>query len=143
MDQLDEAQRLAQQCADAMLARDTASSTLGMALASIAPGMSTMTMTVREDMVNGHGICHGGFIFTFADSAFAFACNSYDQLTVAAAADISFLRPVKAGETLTAVAREVFRKGRNGIYDILVTNQAGETVAVFRGKSRTLDQTIL
>ena len=136
-------QKLAEGCAAAMLERDLTSNSLGMTLKMVSPGKASMQMTVRGDMVNGHGICHGGIIFTLADSTFAFACNTYDQLTVAASAEINFVNAVKAGEVLTTTATETFRKGRNGIYDILVTNQAGETVAVFRGKSRSLKATIL
>jgi acyl-CoA thioesterase len=138
-----EAQELAAACAKKMLAEDGASNGLGMELVSVEPGRAVMTMKVRDDMVNGHGICHGGFIFTFADSTFAFACNTYNQLTVAASAEISFLSPVMAGEHLTARGEEIYRKGRNGIYDILVTRENGETVAAFRGKSRSLNNSII
>ena len=138
-----EAQELAEACARKMLEEDDASNGLGMKLISVEPGRAVLTMKVRDDMVNGHGICHGGFIFTFADSAFAFACNTYNMLTVAASAEISFLSPVQAGELLSAEGKEVYRKGRNGIYDILVTRENGETVAAFRGKSRSLNKSII
>jgi acyl-CoA thioesterase len=131
-------QALAEACAAAMWARDRASAGLGMALEAIAPGEAVLTMTVRGDMVNGHDICHGGFIFTLADSAFAYACNSYDVSTVAASCDITFLMAARRGDSLRAAAREVYREGRNGIYDIVVTDQAGAVVAHFRGKSRTI-----
>jgi acyl-CoA thioesterase len=131
-------QALAEACAAAMWARDQASRGLGMALERIAPGEAVLAMTVRGDMVNGHDICHGGFIFTLADSAFAFACNSYDVSTVAASCDIAFLRPARLGDSLRATAHEVYREGRNGIYDILVTDPSGAAVAHFRGKSRTI-----
>ncbi|HUF44629.1 MAG TPA: hydroxyphenylacetyl-CoA thioesterase PaaI [Aestuariivirgaceae bacterium] len=131
-------QALAEACAAAMWARDQASRGLGMALERIAPGEAVLAMTVRGDMVNGHDICHGGFIFTLADSAFAFACNSYDVSTVAASCDIAFLKAARLGDRLRAVAREVYREGRNGIYDIVVTGRTGGTVAHFRGKSRTI-----
>ena len=121
-----------------MWARDQASSGLGMAIERIGPGEAVLTMTVRGDMVNGHGSCHGGFIFTLADSAFAFACNSYNVTTVAASCDIAYLKPARAGDVLSATAREVYREGRNGIYDIAVTDQSGAAVAQFRGKSRTI-----
>lgn len=137
------AQELAERCAAAMLERDRASTGLGMKLQSVGPGRAVLHMPVREDMANGHGMCHGGYIFTLADSAFAFACNSYNQLTVAASAEISFVSPAAAGDTLVATAQEAFRKGRNGIYDIEVTRQDGETVALFRGKSRTLNDTVV
>ena len=139
----DEAQDLAERAAAAMFAEDRASRGLGMEIASVAPGKAVLTMTVREDMVNGHGICHGGFIFLLADSSFAFACNSYNLSTVAAHADISFVKAASAGDTLTASARETFRAGRNGIYDIEVTDQTGAVVAHFRGKSRTIKGTVI
>ena len=136
-------QALAEACAEAMWADDTASQGLGMELLSVAPGQATLAMTITEAMANGHGSCHGGFIFTLADSAFAFACNSYNQRTVAQHCDISFLLPVKKGERLTATAKERQRIGRSGIYDIAVTNEAGETIAEFRGRSRTVAGTLL
>jgi acyl-CoA thioesterase len=131
-------QALAEACAAAMWVRDQASAGLGMALEAIAPGEAVLTLTVRGDMVNGHDICHGGFIFTLADSAFAYACNSYNVSTVAASCDITFLKTARRGDSLRAAAREVYREGRNGIYDIVVTDQAGAVVAHFRGKSRTI-----
>ena len=106
-----------------------------MRITKVAPGFAELTMTVRHDMVNGHAICHGGFVFTLADSAFAFACNSYNANTVAAGCAIEFLAPSREGDVLTATARERTLVGRNGIYDIEVTNQGGETIALFRGKS--------
>ncbi len=136
-------QALAEACAAAMWARDKASAKLGMAIERIGPGTSVVTMTVRHDMVNGHDMCHGGFIFTLADSAFAFACNSYNVTTVAASCDIAFLKPARAGETLRATAREVHREGRNGIYDIAVTDASGAAIAHFRGKSRTIGGQII
>lgn len=137
------AQLLAERSAQAMYSDDKASQALGIILSRIAPGEATMTMTVREDMINGHGTCHGGFTFLLADSTFAFACNSYNRSTVAASADISFLKAIAPGDTLTATAREVFREGRNGIYDIAVTDQNGATVAMFRGRSRTIRGTLV
>lgn len=121
-----------------MWARDRASRGLGMAIERIGAGQSVLAMTVRPDMVNGHGMCHGGFIFMLADSAFAFACNSYNVTTVAAACDIAYLKAVRPGEVLRATAREVYRESRNGIYDIAVTDHAGAVVAQFRGRSRTI-----
>lgn len=129
---------LAEASAAAMWARDRASQGLGMKLERVGPGEAVITMTVRGDMVNGHDICHGGFTFTLADSAFAFACNSYNVSTVAASCDISFLKAAKLGDRLTAHAGEVYRDGRNGIYDVVVTDQHGNTVAHFRGKSRSI-----
>ncbi|MEM8854627.1 MAG: hydroxyphenylacetyl-CoA thioesterase PaaI [Pseudomonadota bacterium] len=121
-----------------MWADDNASRALGMALEDVAPGRARLTMTVREDMTNGHGIAHGGFIFTLADSAFAFACNSSGQRTVAGQCQISYLRPVTKGDHLIAEAIERFREGRSGITDVTVRNQDGEVVAEFRGHSRTI-----
>ena len=133
---------LARACAEAMWKEDDASSGLGMELVEIGPGRATMAMTVRPEMVNGQRIAHGGFIFTLADSAFAYACNSHNHRTVAAQGDITFLRPGKLGDRLVATAREVSRSGRSGIYDVRVT--AGEAViAEFRGHSRTIPGTWL
>lgn len=133
---------LARACADAMWKEDDASSGLGMEIADIGPGRATLTMTVRPEMVNGQRIAHGGFIFTLADSAFAFACNSHNDRAVAAQGNITFIRPGNLGDKLVATAREISRSGRSGIYDVRVT--AGETViAEFRGHSRTVPGTWL
>jgi acyl-CoA thioesterase len=133
---------LARACADAMWKEDDASKGLGMEITEIGPGRATLTMTVRPEMVNGQRIAHGGFIFTLADSAFAFACNSRNDRAVAAQGSITFLRPGKLGDKLVAAAREISRNGRSGIYDVRVT--AGETViAEFRGHSRTIPGTWL
>jgi len=118
-----------------MYAADAASRALGFELAEVRAGYARMRAAVRPDFLNGHGICHGGLIFTLADSTFAFACNSYNVNTVASGCSIEFLRPVRGGEVLTAEAVEQTVSGRTGIYDIRVTNGAGETVAMFRGKS--------
>jgi acyl-CoA thioesterase len=126
---------LARAVADRMFANDRASRGLGMAIAAVRPGHAELTMTVRGDMVNGHAICHGGFVFTLADSAFAFACNSYNLNTVAQGCAIEFLAPAHEGDVLTARAVERRLSGRTGVYDIEVTNQRGETIALFRGKS--------
>lgn len=128
-------QALAERAAQAMYARDTATQALGIELESVAPGRACLTMRVRHDMLNGHASCHGGFIFTLADSAFAFACNSRNDRTVAAGAEVDFLRPGFEGDVLRAEAVERALKGRSGIYDITVTNQKGEVVALFRGRS--------
>jgi acyl-CoA thioesterase len=109
----------------------------------VAPGEAVMSMVVTDAMVNGHGTCHGGYIFTLADSAFAFACNTYNQNTVGQQAAITYIAPAFAGEKLVADAREVSRPGRGGIYDVTVTNPAGETIAIFRGHSRTVKGTHL
>ena len=134
---------LAQRVGASMYAKDRASRGLGMQLASIAPGRAEMTMTVREDMLNGHRICHGGFIFLLADSTFAFACNSYDRNTVAQGCTIDYLAPAHEGDVLRAIGVERSRKGRTGVYDIEVRNQDGATVALFRGKSYRIDGHVL
>jgi len=128
----------AQKSADAMWARDAASQTLGMQIIAIGPGTATLTMSVRPDMLNGHGICHGGYIFTLADSAFAFACNTYNALTVAQSNQITYLSPGQAGETLTATATETACQGRSGTYDVTVAGADNRKVALFRGLSRTI-----
>lgn len=126
---------LAREVGQAMYAADAASRALGFELAEVRAGYARMRAAVRPDFLNGHGICHGGLIFTLADSTFAFACNSYNINTVASGCSIEFLRPVHGGDVLTAEAIEQTVSGRTGIYDIRVTNGAGETVAMFRGKS--------
>lgn len=126
---------LAARVAEGMYARDRASQSLGIRLAGVAPGHATVTMTVRADMLNGHAICHGGFVFLLADTAFAYACNSYNLVTVASGCTIDFLAPSREGDELTARAVERSAGGRSGVYDIDVTNQRGETIALFRGKS--------
>ena len=129
------AQALAESVAASMYARDTASKALGMRVVRIEPGSAELTMTVRLDMLNGHAICHGGFIFTLADSAFAYACNSYNLNTVASGCAIDFIAPAREGEVLTARARERQLAGRTGVYDVEVANERNEVVALFRGKS--------
>lgn len=136
-------QSLAEACARAMWADDRASQALGMEIERVAPGEAVVSMTVTAAMTNGHGIGHGGFTFTLADSAFAFACNTYDQRTVAQSNAITYLAPVREGDRLTATAREVSRQGRGGIYDVRVVDQNGVTVAEFRGLSRTVKGAIL
>ena len=129
------AQALAERVAAQMWARDDASQRLGMRILRVSPGRAELAMTVRADMLNGHAICHGGFIFTLADSAFAYACNSYNLNTVASGCGIDFLAPAREGDVLTAVAHERSASGRTGVYDIEVDNQRGERIALFRGKS--------
>jgi acyl-CoA thioesterase len=131
----------ARRSAEAMWAGDRASSGLGMSLDAVGPGTATLSMTIREDMVNGHAIGHGGYTFTLADSAFAFACNSYNRSTVAAGAEIRFRRPTYLGDRLVATATERERNGRDGIYDVLVT-VGGEVVAVFVGRSKEIGGTL-
>ena len=130
-----DAQALAERVAEAMYERDVATQALGMRIARIGPGHAELSMPVRADMLNGHGTCHGGYIFTLADSAFAYACNSYNLTTVAAGCTIDYLAPGREGDVLTAIAQERSASGRTGVYDIEVVNQRGETIALFRGKS--------
>ena len=126
-----------------MMAADVASrSTMGMELVEVAPGRAVMRMTVQPLHLNGHQICHGGFIFTLADSTFAFACNSHNRNTVAAGASIEFLKPAHAGDVLSCEGVERLLQGRHGIYDMVVRNQRGETVALFRGKSAQIPGTV-
>lgn len=131
-------QAVAEASASAMYAQDRASQALGMRILEIRPGYARLAMAVREDMVNGHKICHGGLIFTLADSAFAFACNTYDLVTVASSGSIEFLLPARLGDELTAIAEERSRSKRTGVYDVAVCNQRGECVAMFRGRSHEL-----
>ncbi|MFM2323272.1 hydroxyphenylacetyl-CoA thioesterase PaaI [Brachymonas denitrificans] len=128
-------QQLALAVAEAMWSRDQAAQALGMAIVEVRPGYAVLTMKVRPDMVNGHHICHGGLIFTLADTAFAYACNSYNHNTVASACHIDFLSPGKEGDLLEAEAVERSLSGRTGVYDITVRVAGGKTVALFRGKS--------
>jgi acyl-CoA thioesterase len=130
-----DAQALAERVAVAMYERDAASQGLGIRVVRVAPGHAELAMPVRADMLNGHAICHGGFIFTLADSAFAYACNSYNLTTVASGCGIDFLAPAREGDLLTAVAQERSASGRTGVYDIEVVSQRGERIALFRGKS--------
>ena len=135
---MDDAQHLATTCADAMWAHDRASRDLGRQILRIAPGHAVLTMRVTEAMVNGHGMCHGGFIFTLADSAFAFACNSHNDRAVAQHCAITYLRPARLGEELRAEATERVRSGRSGITDVRVLDAEGTIIAEFRGHSRSL-----
>ena len=121
-----------------MWAGDRASQGLGMRVAAIGPGSCTMTMTVRADMLNGHGTCQGGLVTALADSAFAFACNAYDEITVASGFNVDLVAPGRQGDVLTATAVEISKAGRTGVYDVDVRNQRDERVAVFRGRSYTL-----
>jgi len=133
---------LARACAEAMWKEDDASQGLDMEIVEIRSGQATLAMTIKPHMVNGQRIAHGGFIFTLADSAFAFACNTHNERTVAAQGNITFIRPGRLGDRLVATAREISRSGRSGIYDVTVT--AGDTViAEFRGHSRTIGGTWL
>jgi acyl-CoA thioesterase len=133
-----DAQRLAERAADALFGRDNTAKMLGILIVGVKPGYARVTMTVRSDMVNGHRTCHGGLIFTLADSAFAVSCNSQNENTVAAAASIDFLAPAFEGDELFAEGTELWRSGRSGIYEITVTNQRGERIALFRGRSHRI-----
>jgi acyl-CoA thioesterase len=128
-------QQIAEQVATEMFARDSASQSLGMQVKEVRPGYARLTLIVRPDMLNGHAICHGGVIFSLADSAFAIACNSHNQNTVASGCSIDFLVPARAGDELSAEAIERALLGRIGIYDVTVTNSADRTIALFRGRS--------
>ena len=132
------AQQTAERVREGMFANDRASKALGFQVVHIAPGSATVTMTVRTDMLNGHDICHGGLIATLADSAFAFACNSYNELTVASGFSIDIVAPARLGDVLSAHCVEMSKAGRTGVYDTSITNQRGERIAVFRGRSYTL-----
>jgi len=133
------AQRLAERAAQALAENDRTARHFGIRLEEVRPGYARMTMQVRAEMVNGHHICHGGMVFTLADTAFAYSCNSYNDNTVAAAASIDFLAAAREGDELTAVATELWRTRRNGIYEITVTNQRDERIALFRGRSYRID----
>ena len=133
----EDARRRAREQADAMYAADEASRALGMQLLDVGPGSATIGMRVTAQMVNGHGICHGGYLFLLADSAFAFACNTYGPPVVASGADVAFLAPVHEGDELVARAVERVLRGRSGLYDVTVTRD-GEPVLEFRGRSRSL-----
>lgn len=134
----DAAQLLAERSAEALYANDRASQSLGIRIVETRPGYARLVMRVRDDMLNGHSVCHGGMIFSLADSAFAFSCNSRGGAVVAAAASVDFLAPAHGGDELTAEAVERWRTRRNGIYEVTVTNQRGETVALFRGRSHQM-----
>lgn len=135
--------KTAQQCADAMLAKDKSSAAMGIAVEIIEPGKAVASMTVRDDMLNGFDVIHGGLTFALADTAFAFACNSYDQLTVAASAQIEFLRPAVVGDELKAIAAEDHRGRRSGYYTVGVRNQRDELVALFRGRSTSTGKPVI
>lgn len=128
-------QQIAERCADIMWPDDKAAQGLGIELVRVAPGEAVTRMTVRNDMVNGHDICHGGFIFALADSAFAYACNTFNVRTVASGVDINFIAPARKGQILTAHGHCRHQGGRTGVYDIEVKNENDGLVAVFRGRS--------
>ena len=130
-------QQIAELVRDAMLAGDHATKMLGMRVVEVGPGRAVIEMAVRQDMLNGHAICHGGLIATLADSTFAFACNAYNELSVASGFSIDLLAPGRLGDLLTATCCELSKSGRTGVYDTDVLNQRGERIAVFRGRSYT------
>ena len=134
----DAAQTTADLVREGMFRNDRASKLLGMQIVEVRPGSATLLMTIRDDMLNGHDICHGGLITTLADSAFAFACNSYNELTVASGFGVDLMAPGRLGDVLTARCIEVSKAGRTGVYDTEVINQRGERIAMFRGRSYTI-----
>ena len=131
-------QAIAEASRDAMWKDDRASKLLGMQVLAVGPGSATVTMTVRDDMLNGHDLCHGGVITTLADSAFAFACNAYNEVTVASGFDANLIAAARLGDVLTASASEISKGGRSGVYNVDVRNQRGDTVMAFRGRSFTI-----
>ena len=131
-------QEIAQATFEEMWADDRASKALGIEVLAVGPGSAQLRMTVREDMLNGHDICHGGMVSTLADSAFAFACNAYNEVTVASGFDINLLAAARKGDVLTATASEVSKSGRTGVYDVVVHNQHDDAIAAFRGRSYTV-----
>ena len=136
-------QALAEATANSMYARDHATQALGIKIVAIKPGVASMQMVVQKTMLNGHQTCHGGYIFTLADSAFAFACNSYNIQAVAAGCSIEYLAPAYEHDVLTAQAQEQSRNGRTGIYDVAVMNQDGKKIALVRGKSHQLKDAVI
>lgn len=134
-------QQRAERSSEVMLKDDHTTKGMGMTVDAVAPGMATLSMVVRKEHLNGHGSCHGGAIFTLADSAFAFACNSHNKVTVAQHCSVTFLAPGREGDRLTATAREVTLAGRSGIYDVTVSREDGVAIAEFRGLSRTISGT--
>ncbi|WP_191833998.1 hydroxyphenylacetyl-CoA thioesterase PaaI [Pseudomonas fluorescens] len=138
-----EARSLAVACANEMFERDQASRRMGMRLLAAGPGSAQVGISVREDMIQGHGTCHGGYLFALADSAFAFACNSYNEATVAIGCSIDYVAPARLGDTLTAQAIEQSRSGRTGNYDVRIENQHRQLIALFHGKSYKVRGTVL
>ncbi|MBR9910065.1 MAG: hydroxyphenylacetyl-CoA thioesterase PaaI [Gammaproteobacteria bacterium] len=138
-----DAETLARKCVEVMMAEDSASRALGMQVIATGECRAEVSMTVREDMVNGHSMCHGGMIFTLADTAFAFACNSQNQAAVAASCTIDYLRPAQLGDVLTAVAEAVHQGGRSGLYDVIISNQEQAIVAHFRGRSARISRPVI
>lgn len=135
--------KIAKQCAKTMWAGDAASKALDIKIEIREAGSATAHMRIREDMINGFDVCHGGLIFTLADTAFAFACNAYDRVTFAASGNIEFVRPARLGDKLSATAREEHRGSRTGYYAVEVQNDLGELVALFRGRAVSRDQPVI
>jgi acyl-CoA thioesterase len=131
-------QQTAEHVRERMFANDHAVQGLGMAVVEVGPGQASVTMTVRRDMLNGHATCHGGFLAALADTAFAYACNSYNELTVASGFSVDLVAPAREGDVLTARSLEMSKAGRTGVYDSEITNQRGERIALFRGRSYTI-----
>lgn len=129
---------VARTVAETMYRKDTATQSIGITPKEILPGHAVMTLRITEAMLNSHGMCHGGYIFMLADSTFAYACNSYNQKTVAASGHINFIQPVMLNDLITATAAEISKTGRTGLYDVVVTNESGATVACFRGNAHTI-----
>ncbi|MDH0289641.1 hydroxyphenylacetyl-CoA thioesterase PaaI [Pseudomonas sp. GD04087] len=138
-----DATRLARDCAEAMYERDQATRRMGIQLLDAGPGSAKLSMRVREDMIQGHGTCHGGYLFALADSAFAFACNSYNDATVAIGCSIDYVAPAREGDELIASACEQSRSGRTGNYDVRIENSQGQLIALFHGKSYKVRGTVL
>lgn len=138
-----QAKALAQACSEAMHANDHAAQAMGIEIVDVGPGYAKLQMTVRKDMLNGHNMSHGGFLFAMADTAFAHACNSYNRVTVASGCSIDYIAPGFEGDRLTAIATERQRKGRTGVYDVTVLNQNNEELAYFRGKSYQIKGTLV
>jgi acyl-CoA thioesterase len=134
-----DAQSLAEQCARVMWKEDRVSQQLGVSIEHVGAGTARLSLAVSDKMTNFHGTCHGGYIFTLADAAFAIACNSYNQRAVAQFCSIAFIAPAYVDDKLVATANEVARQGRSGIYDVTIRNQKGEQIAEFRGHSRTVN----
>jgi acyl-CoA thioesterase len=138
-----QAQQLAQRTAELLFERDQMSRNLGMRIVRVGPGSAIVAMRVRADMLNGQGSCHGGVLFSLADSAFAFACNTYNAVTIAAGATVDFILPAQQGDELTAIAKELWRVRRIGLYDVAVMNQRQEQILLFRGRSHQLDSKLI
>jgi acyl-CoA thioesterase len=138
-----QAQQLAQRTAELLFERDQMSRNLGMKIVRVGPGSAIVAMRVRADMLNGQGSCHGGALFSLADSAFAFACNTYNAVTIAAGATVDFILPARQGDELTAIAKELWRVRRIGLYDVAVMNQRQEQILLFRGRSHQLDSKLI